>query len=156
VAAGATKRQLAATGARLAIVASAVKRVLIDWDWGASGIWTILSAEELSAPGPAGSWYSAAPLAEAERPRPWSDKLSADLLDALQEWNDHGGELFHPLGPDSDDATSRATEDAFMSRGAKLAAWTQRELGPDYEVLFITSTGAWQWVRPPWSRRNPP
>ena len=62
MAAGATKRQLAATGARLAIVASAVKRVLIDWDWGASGIWTILSAEELSAPGPAGSWYSARSL----------------------------------------------------------------------------------------------
>lgn len=135
-------------------MASAAKRVLIDWDWGASGIWTILSADELSAPAPAGMWYSADLEAEAERPHPWSDKLSTDLLDALQEWNDHGGKLFHPLGPDSDDETSRANEDAFLSRGAELAVCTQRELGPDYEVLFITSNGAWQWVQPPWSRRD--
>ena len=127
------------------------RRVLIDWDWGASGIWTILSTEELTAPAPAGRWGPADLALEQERPRPWSDKLSANLLDALQEWNDYGGELF---GPRSDEATWQAGVDAFRSRGAELAAWTQRELGADYEVLFMTSSGAWQWVQPPWSSNN--
>jgi hypothetical protein len=89
---------------------------MIDWDWSAHGIWTILSAEELSAPAPAGRWYGANLQTPVQRARPWSDKLPTDLLDALQD--DHGGELFHPLRPDSDNATSRA-KDAFMSRGAE-------------------------------------
>jgi hypothetical protein len=61
------------------------------------------------------------------------------------------GELF---GPRSDEATWQAGVDAFRSRGAELAAWTQQELGADYEVLFMTSTGSWQWVQPPWSSNN--
>ena len=132
-------------------MASSARRVLIDWDWGAHGIWTILSAEEIAAPPLAGRWAPADPLTQQARRRPWSDKLSLDLLDALQKWNDHGGDLF---GPQSDEATWRAGIDAFRSRGAELAACTQRELGPDYEVLFVTSTGAWQWVEPPWRGRH--
>jgi hypothetical protein len=132
-------------------VASGVNRVLIDWDWGADGIWTILSAEEISAPRPAGTWGPADPPTEHARFRPFHDKLSLDLLAALQKWNDRGGDLF---GPQSDEATWRAGIDAFRTRGAELAAWTQRELGPDYEVLSVTSTGAWQWVDPPWCGRH--
>jgi hypothetical protein len=132
-------------------VASSTRRVLIDWDWGAHGIWTILSAEEIAAPPPAGRWAPADALTEQARRRPWSDKLSLDLLDELQKWNDHGGDLF---GPRSDEATWKAGLDGFRSRGAELAACTQRELGPDYEVLFVTSTGAWQWVDPPWRGRH--
>ena len=132
-------------------MAASANRVLIEWDWGAHGIWTILSAEEISAPLPAGRWGPADPLTKDARPRPLHDKLSSDLLDALQTWNDQGGDLF---GPRSDEATWRAGIDAFYSRGAELAAWTQRELGPEYEVLSVTSTGAWQWVEPPWCGRK--
>jgi hypothetical protein len=138
-------------------VASSANRVLIDWDWGARGIWTILSDEEISAPRPAGTWGPADLLTEEARPRPLHDKLSLDLLDALQKWNDHGGDLF---GPQSAEATWCAGIDAVRSLGEELAAWTQRELGPDYEVLSVTSTGAWQSVEPPWcgrhSARRPP
>jgi hypothetical protein len=132
-------------------VACSANRVLIDWDWGAHGIWTILSPEEISAPRPAGRWGPADRLTKEARPRPLHDKLSLDLLDALQKWNDHGGDLF---GPQSDEATWKAGLDGFRSRGAELAACTQRELGPDYEVLFVTSTGAWRWVEPPWRCRH--
>ena len=132
-------------------MASGVNRVLIDWDWGADGMWTILSAEEISAPRPAGTWGPADPPTEHARFRPLHDKLSLDLLAALQKWNDRGGDLF---GPQSDEATWRAGIDAFRTRGAELAAWTQRELGADYEVLSVTSTGAWQWVDAPWCARH--
>jgi hypothetical protein len=91
------------------------------------------------SPAPAGRRGPADPALEQDRPRPWSDKLSANLLDALQEWNDYGGELF---GPHSDQSTWQAGSNAFRSRGAELAAWTQRELGTEYEVLFMTSTGS--------------
>jgi hypothetical protein len=117
--------------------------VLIDWDWGAHGIWTILSPEELTAPAPAGAWFSyERPASEQSPRRPWSDELSADLLDALQEWNDQGGRLFHYAEPELDERDGKRQMAAFRSRAAELAAWTQRELGPDYEVLFVTADGA--------------
>jgi hypothetical protein len=137
-------------------VASAPKRVLIDWDWGAHGIWTILSPEELTAPAPAGAWFSyERPASEQSPRRPWSDELSADLLDALQEWNDQGGRLFHYAEPELDERDGKRQMAAFRSRAAELAAWTQRELGPDYEVLFVTADGAWQWVDPPGGSKAP-
>jgi hypothetical protein len=46
---------------RVAAVASSTRRVLIDWDWGAHGIWTILSAEEISAPPQGGRWLQPIP-----------------------------------------------------------------------------------------------
>jgi hypothetical protein len=133
-------------------VALAVKRVLVDWDWGAHGIWSISTAEERAAPAPPGRWGPPDPVAEAARPRPWSGKLSTGLLDALQEWNDQCGELFRRGGPD--DAAWRTEADAALSHAVELAAWTQRELGLGYEVLFITSGGAWRWVQSPCNRGN--
>ncbi len=140
----------------LAHVASAPRRVLIDWDWGADGIWTILSPEELAAPAPTGTWLShERPASEPAPRRPWSDKLSAGLLDALKEWNNQGGRLFHYAEPELDEQDGEKQIAAFHSRAAELAARTQRELGPDYEVLFVTAHGAWQWADPPGTRETP-
>jgi hypothetical protein len=140
----------------LAHMASAPRRVLIDWDWGADGIWTIGSPAELAAPAPTGGWFSyGRPVSAQALRHPWSDKLSAGLLDALKQWNDQGGRLFHYLEPELDEQDGEKQIAAFYSRGAELAGWTQRELGPDYEVLFVTADDAWQWADPPGSREPP-
>lgn len=122
----------------------APQRVLIDWDFTAHGIWKILSPAELSAPLPPGRWGPAP--AEITRPRPWSDRLSSALLDALQEWNDTGEAILG--GRRSFPATELET-DTFYARAAELAERVQQELGSDYEVLHITPHGAWRWARPP-------
>lgn len=129
------------------MVVAPAQRVLVDWDFAAHGIWTILSAEELSAPAPAGRWAPREP--GIERPRPWSDRLSTDLLDALQEWNDAGEAIIGRGG-----STAGPELDAFWTRAGELAERTQQELGPGYEVLCMTPGGAWRWVAP-WSQRAP-
>jgi hypothetical protein len=64
------------------------RRVLIDWDYAAYGIWQVLTREEKQGTVPPGRW-SGTPLPERhERPRPWRDRLSSGLLDDLQAWND--------------------------------------------------------------------
>lgn len=130
---------------------AAPKRVLIDWDWGAHGIWTIPSGEDLAPPVRA-LLVRDLPRNGEPRPRPWSDKLPEKLLDALQAWNDIGERLFHYGEPDRDAADQQKQEAEFRRRAEQLAAWTQRELGPEYEVLFVAAGGAWQWVEQPASR----
>ena len=64
-------------------------RVLIDWDYGASGIWWCSTKEEHEAPAPQGGYWTGTPQpGREERPRAWSDRLSEGLLDDLQAWND--------------------------------------------------------------------
>lgn len=118
------------------------RRVLIDWDYAASGIWTILTPEELRAPAPPGrrSGTSLPP----SRPRAWADRLSGDLLDALEAWNRHGDTLY------SGTEATQADRAAFWRQAADLAERVQDQLGPGYEVLHRTVDGAWKWVRPPW------
>jgi hypothetical protein len=112
----------------------------------------VLSDEELATPAPDGAWLLHGVRESAEiRPRPWSELLSAALVDALQEWNDEGGRLFHYAEPDRDAEDGEKKEDAFRARAKELAAWTQRELGAEYEVLFVTVGGTWQRAEPPWS-----
>jgi hypothetical protein len=105
------------------------RRVLIAWDYGAGGIWWVLTREEKQAPAPAGRWSGTPPRRSGEqrsgeRPRPWSDRLSAGLLDDLQRWNDdwdHAG--IDPV--------------ALQERGRDLAIRVQDELGTgDWEVLY--------------------
>lgn len=121
------------------------QRVLIDFDFGAAGIWKVLSVAELKAPAPEGAWASYAPLRpKAPSPRPWSDRLAVDLLDALQEWNDLG---VHLVCLGNGDA---AQLDALWARGAQLAHRVQGELGSDHVVLYAIPEGAWRWVYPPW------
>jgi hypothetical protein len=64
------------------------RRVLIGWDYGAHGIWWVLTKEEKEAPAPPGHWSGTPPSSWHDRPRPWSDRLSGELLDDLQAWND--------------------------------------------------------------------
>jgi hypothetical protein len=120
--------------------------VLIDWDFGAHGIWKVLSPEELSAPRPPGKW---APYERPrDRPRPWSDQLQGALLDALDGWNAEGEML----------GRRRATDlelEAFRQHGAELAQSVQQELGSGYQVLYVVAGGAWRWVQP-WSQRTSP
>jgi hypothetical protein len=62
--------------------------VLIDWDYSAHGIWWVLTRQEMDAPAPAGRWRREPHAEGPSRMRPWSDRLTSELLDDLQEWND--------------------------------------------------------------------
>jgi hypothetical protein len=105
------------------------RQILIDWDWGASGIWWVLTPEELAAPPPpGGQWLPAS--TGPDRHQAWRGKLSDDLIDALQAWNARGEEVMggtHHLYSDADRA-------AFWARGRDLAGEVQQQLGPGYEV----------------------
>ena len=113
------------------------RRVLIDWDWGAHGIWWVLTKQEKEAPAPPGRW-SGSPRSDRNRPRPWSDRLTTELLDDLQAWNDAW---------DVRDADAAALE----QRGKDLATRVQAELGTDgWEVLYMMG-GQVHRVQPPGS-----
>src|ERR1039458_7823495 len=64
------------------------RRVLIDWDYGAHGIWWVLTKEEKEEPAPPGQWSEARPSERSHAARPWSGRLTSELLDDLQAWND--------------------------------------------------------------------
>lgn len=118
---------------------SGPRRVLIDWDYGAHGIWWVLSKEEMEAPAPPGRWSGTPPSGWDTRPGPraWSDRLSAGLLDDLQAWND-----------DCEDAGGAG---ALWERGRDLAVRVQGELGTDgWEVLYRLG-GRMHRVHPPGS-----
>ena len=100
------------------------RRVLITWDVGAHGIWWVLTKREKEAPATPGSWSGTPPVELPHRSKPWSDRLSGDLLHELQVWNDAW---------DVEDHDSQALEE----RGRELAARVQDELGTDdWEVLY--------------------
>jgi hypothetical protein len=98
--------------------------VLISWDYGAHGIWRVLTKEEKEAPAPSGQWADTRPSDRHDRIRPWSDQLTGKLLDDLQAWNDAWEE---------ETADSRALQE----RGRDLAVRVQGELGSDgWEVPY--------------------
>ena len=100
------------------------RRVLIGWDHGAHGIWWVLTKEEKEAPAPPGHWSGTPQSSWHDRPGPWSDRLSGELLDDLQAWND-------ACAADGADAP------ALQERGRELAIQVQDELGTDgWEVLY--------------------
>ena len=114
------------------------RRVLIDWDYGACGIWWVLTRQEKEAPAPGGPWTGAASPHQQQRVRAWSDRLTSGLLDDLQVWNDAWG---------SADADTRALHE----RGRDLAVRVQDELGTEgWEVLYKMD-GHVQRVHPPGS-----
>ncbi len=121
------------------------RRILIDWDYAAHGVWWILAGEEMRAParsrGPSG-----VPVPAARGPR-LRDMLSVELRDALKEWNVAGETVDRHGGRDADGG--EAARAAFWARGAALAERTQDELGDGFEVLYQTPAGAWRWVRRP-------
>lgn len=55
---------------------------MIDWDWGAAGIWIVLTPEEMTAPG-LGARLTAGG-APKDRHAAWRGLLSEELIDALQ------------------------------------------------------------------------
>ena len=98
------------------------RRVLIDADYTASGIWWCLTKEEMERPVAPGRWMARKP--EPERPRPWSDRLTTDLLDDLKRWND-------------DCMADRPDRQLLEQRGRDLAVRVAGELGTDgWEVLY--------------------
>jgi hypothetical protein len=128
---------------------SVPRRVVVDWDWGADGLWSVRSREERHAPAATGGQWVAYRRQSTPVPRPWGEILSNELLDALQSWNDACGE--RELRP----PRHRTAEDELLEqRKVFLAGRVQQELGGDWEVLY-TSHGAWRWVRPPrsWADR---
>jgi hypothetical protein len=122
--------------------------VLIDWDYCAHGIWWVLTREEKEVPAPReGSWTGGAPSPPGSRPRPWSDRLSAGLLDDLQAWNDSWVTGQDPR--EGGGVTVRARQE----QGRELAIRAQDELGTDgWEVLYrlgdrmvrVHPPGSWQ------------
>jgi hypothetical protein len=110
------------------------RRVLIGWDYAATGIWWILTQEEMQAPAPrVGSRTGGAPPRPDGGPRPWSDRLSEDLLDDLQAWNDSCDGNSRDRDKDFREVTARALQE----RGRELAIRVQNELGTDgWEVLY--------------------
>jgi hypothetical protein len=113
------------------------RRVLIDWDYGAHGIWWVLTKEEKEAPAPPGRWSGVAPPHPRQR-SPWSDRLSSDLLSDLQQWNDAWD--------------SNADIRSLQERGRDLAIQVQDELGTDgWEVLY-KPTSAPRQGKPPAAR----
>lgn len=100
------------------------RRVLIDWDYGAHGIWWVLTKEEKEAPPARGRRVGIQPPGRLDRARPWSERLTAGLLDDLQAWNSAW---------DADNAEPRILQE----RGRELALRVQDELGTNgWEVLY--------------------
>lgn len=106
---------------------------MIDWDWAATGIWTVLTPEEMAAPAPPGRWIAATPE-PGDRHRAWRGLLSDELIDELQAWNDRGEQV---MGIDGEEHTDQERV-AFWARGRELAARVQQQLGPEYEVVCST------------------
>jgi hypothetical protein len=56
------------------------------------------------------------------------------------------------FGIDLNEHADLPAKHAWLARAAELAKATQRQLGSECEVLYITPGGAWRWVTPPWDR----
>ncbi len=102
-----------------------MRRCLINWDYGASGIWLLPSDADACQP-------------------PLRSVLSPDLFEDLKRWNDWGERLFNGrvIEPDQEQVTRREAVKL------DLAERAQDELGEEWEVLYEDS-GAWTWVRRP-------
>jgi hypothetical protein len=109
------------------------RRVLICWEYGASGLGWVSTKEEHEAPEHKWSW-----LAQAQRPgRPhthheFSERLTRKLRDDLQAWND-AWDSDHTPPEEEKEAAARALQE----QGRELAVRVQDELGTDgWEVLY--------------------
>ena len=112
--------------------------MLIAWDYGARGIWWVLTKEEKEGRAPSERWSGTRPPGPGDHVKPWSDRLPAGLLDDLQQWNDDWNR---------EDIDRRTLQE----RGRDLAIRVQDELGTDgWEVLYEMS-GQMLRVHPPGS-----
>jgi hypothetical protein len=117
------------------------RRVLIDWDYGAPGIWWCSTKEEHEAPYP--QWRYLTSERRPGRPheaRSWSERLSEAILCDLKAWNDS----WASKDPVEDEEILKALQD----QGRELAVRVQSELGTDgWEVLYLLG-GRVHWVCP--------
>jgi hypothetical protein len=128
------------------------RKTLIDWDWAANGVWYVGSN------GTTGALFMpdavVPPAADGNpRPNPWRDRFSPKLRAALSAFNLDGERLWG--GARFDESGELDAKQAWYARAADLAMQTQRELGPEFEVLHVTERGAWQWASPPWAGALP-
>lgn len=125
-----------------------MRRVLIDHDFDASGIWLITSpGPDVRSPyGADGSRWSGSKIGGFKGVRPWSNLLSSSLLDELKCWNEQGCVLARSP---SDNWPTGSGWDSFYQAARDLASRTQLELGAQSQVLWAEG-GAWNYVRSPW------
>jgi hypothetical protein len=112
----------------------ATRQVVIDWDWGATGIWSVCASGDERAPTARSEWRAYNPQVDRDRHRAWRGPLSDDLIEALQAWNDRGEEV---RGTQAHKYTDDERAE-FWVQGRMLAARTQDELGSDYQVVYRT------------------
>jgi hypothetical protein len=102
------------------------RRILIDWDYGASGLWWCSTKEEHEAP--YDRWSYLTSVQQPDGPPINMPELTRELRDDLQAWNDSWEER----DPLFDEKVTRLQE-----QGRQLAARVQEELGTDgWEVLY--------------------
>jgi hypothetical protein len=116
-----------------------IRRVLIDADYGADGIWWVLTSDEMKAPTPQGSWSRHPPRNNDQRSTPAWPQLSDELRDELKRWNDE-------MMDTAPSATSELS--ALRERGRVLANRVQQQLGEGFEVLYPFGTRIYR-VDPP-------
>jgi hypothetical protein len=107
------------------------RRVLIEADYCAGGIWWADTKEEHEAPYPLWSYLTRAQRpGKPPAPRPWRERLSQGLLDDLKAWNQSWD--------DNDGFWNDAqVRQAWEEQGRELAIRVQGELGTgEWEVLY--------------------
>jgi hypothetical protein len=118
------------------------RRVIIDWDYGASGLWWCSTKEEHEAP--AQRWGHLMRVRQPDGPPIHMPELTRQLRDDLQAWNDSWEERCP--GPPSREKVTRLQEE-----GRRLAIRVQAELGTaEWEVLYKLR-GRVHRVQPPGS-----
>jgi hypothetical protein len=102
-----------------------VRRCLINWDYGSSGIWLLPSNPNACQPSLEGV-------------------LSPALHEDLKRWNEWADRLFNGrvIEPDEEQVTR------WEAMKLDLAERAQEELGEEWEVLYQDAS-AWTWVRRP-------
>jgi hypothetical protein len=117
-----------------------VHRALVEWDYGADGIWIL--PELAISKGAVSSHRCGHPLK-------WAELLSKSLVESLQAWNDMGEEVYG--GPRNLSAPEKIQP--YRAAGKVLAEQAQRELGDEWDVWFASEEGGdWAWTVLRWNK----
>lgn len=102
------------------------RRILIDWEYGASGLVWCATKEELEAPYE--RWSYLRKVRQPGGPPIRMPELTRELLDGLQAWNDSW---------DESDPLYHEKVTGLREQGRQLAVRVQQELGTDgWQVLY--------------------
>jgi hypothetical protein len=116
------------------------RRILIDWDYGASGLWWCSTKEEHEAPYE--RWGYLTSVQQPDGPPIHMPELTTELRVDLKTWNDSWDER----DPLFDEKVTRLQE-----RGRQLAVRVQEELRTDDWEVFYKLDGRVRRVQPPGS-----